>query len=278
LPESAGGDAAALRERAVRLEHGEGMARDLPQALTLYCRAARMGDAAAQYGMGWMLANGRGAARDDGAAAQLFALAAAQGHPQARAMLPYLQAAPQTPLPPCMLPGLALPAPEPRSYYLQGPGKDVAVLVDHLAPEYDIDPRLAMAFIQIESSFNPQAVSPRQAQGLMQLIPATAARFRVRDSFNPEQNIRGGLAYLRWLLTYFEGDVQLVAAAYNAGEKAVERYRGVPPYAETRDYVAKIMALYRRDRHSYNARSQQRELSKNLTPHLPNDPRLPTSP
>ena len=76
----------------------------------------------------------------------------------------------------------------------------------------------------------------------MQLIPETAARFRVKNPFDPAQNIRGGVAYLRWLLAYFEGDVALVAAAYNAGERTVERYRGVPPYSETRAYVQRILS------------------------------------
>ena len=76
----------------------------------------------------------------------------------------------------------------------------------------------------------------------MQLIPDTAARFKVRNPMDPAQNIRGGMAYLRWLMAYFEGDIALVAAAYNAGEGAVERYRGVPPYAETRAYVRRILA------------------------------------
>jgi soluble lytic murein transglycosylase-like protein len=89
----------------------------------------------------------------------------------------------------------------------------------------------------------------------MQLIPATAQRFNVRDSFNPEQNIRGGMAYLRWLLASFRGDVSLVAAAYNAGEQAVLRYGGVPPYAETRDYVLKVKRLYRHAIHEYPAPS-----------------------
>ena len=93
-----------------------------------------------------------------------------------------------------------------------------------------------------ESNFDPLAVSPKNAQGLMQLTPETAARFRVRRLTDPAQNIRGGMAYLRWLLAYFEGDLALVLAAYNAGERAVERYRGIPPYAETRLYVSRIIA------------------------------------
>jgi soluble lytic murein transglycosylase-like protein len=108
--------------------------------------------------------------------------------------------------------------------------------------------------IRTESNFNPAALSNKNAQGLMQLIPDTAARFNVRQPFDPEQNLRGGLAYLRWLLAYFEGDVSLVAAAYNAGEGAVNRYRGVPPYAETQGYVKRIISIFKRDDHPYDAK------------------------
>jgi hypothetical protein len=84
------------------------------------------------------------------------------------------------------------------------------------------------------------ARSHKNAQGLMQLIPATARRFGVKDVWDPEQNLRGGMSYLRWLLDHFEGDVKLALAGYNAGEEAVRRYRGIPPYAETRAYVERI--------------------------------------
>jgi hypothetical protein len=97
-----------------------------------------------------------------------------------------------------------------------------------------------------ESNFNPIAVSPKNAQGLMQLISATAARFNVRSPTDSAENIRGAMAYLRWLLAYLvEGDLMLTLAAYNAGEKAVECDRGVPPYAETRQYVLRILASLR---------------------------------
>ena len=116
-----------------------------------------------------------------------------------------------------------------------------------------VEPRLALAIIEAESNFDTVAVSPRNAKGLMQLIPATAARFNVRNPYDAAQNIRGGLAYLRWLLAYFEGDVALVAAAYNAGEGAVERYRGVPPYLETRAYVRKILKAVGMAAHPFDA-------------------------
>ena len=130
----------------------------------------------------------------------------------------------------------------------------MAELVQRLAPRFSIDPRLALAIVRSESNFEAQALSPRNAQGLMQLIPETAERFGVRDAWNPEQNVRGGLAYLRWLLERFEGDVALVSAAYNAGEGTVQQYGGVPPYAETREYVRRILSFYRATRHERPAR------------------------
>ncbi|WP_233244382.1 lytic transglycosylase domain-containing protein [Acidovorax sp. HMWF029] len=124
-----------------------------------------------------------------------------------------------------------------------------AELVQRLAPRFEVDPRLALAIVRSESNFQARALSPKNAQGLMQLIPETAERFGVRDVWNPEQNVRGGLAYLRWLLDRFGGDVALASAAYNAGEKAVERHGGVPPYSETREYVRRILGFYRAPQH-----------------------------
>jgi soluble lytic murein transglycosylase-like protein len=123
--------------------------------------------------------------------------------------------------------------------------------VNKLAPRYDIDANLAMTFIAVESGFNVHATSPKNAQGLMQLIPETAQRFGVKDPYKAEDNIKGGLAYLQWLLAYFKGDLKLVAAAYNAGEGAVEKYKGVPPYAETQMYVKKVAKLYNNTSHPY---------------------------
>jgi soluble lytic murein transglycosylase-like protein len=117
----------------------------------------------------------------------------------------------------------------------------VAALARKLAPKYRLNPDLVLAVIEAESAFNPRALSPKNAQGLMQLIPATAERFGVTNVWDPEQNLRGGMAYLRWLMEHFNGDVELVLAAYNAGEGAVKRHGGIPPYAETRAYVARIM-------------------------------------
>ena len=122
-----------------------------------------------------------------------------------------------------------------------------------MAPRYGIDPRLALAVIAVESNFDATARSDKDARGLMQLIPRTAVRFNVKDPFNQQQNLRGGLAYLRFLIAYYRGDVALAAAAYNAGEAAVDRYRGVPPFPETQAYVRRVLAHYRRERHPYDA-------------------------
>jgi len=119
--------------------------------------------------------------------------------------------------------------------------EDVRGLVRKLAPKYSLDPQLVLAVIEAESNFDPKASSPKNAQGLMQLIPATAQRFGVTDPWNPEQNLHGGMAYLRWLLDHFEGDIKLALAGYNAGEQAVELYGGIPPYTETQSYVKRIV-------------------------------------
>ncbi len=108
----------------------------------------------------------------------------------------------------------------------------------------DISAALVLAIISVESSGNAQAISGQGAEGLMQLIPDTAKRFGVQDSLNPRQNIKGGVAYLNWLMTEFQGDVVLALAGYNAGENAVKKYEGVPPFAETRDYVPKVLTAY----------------------------------
>jgi len=236
-----------LRYEARAYEHGEGVARDAVHAAALYCDGARDGDAEAQFSLGWMYANGRGLPRNDELAAYFFTLAAAQGHQQAKTLLRLVTAI-DTARPDCM--HAALDEAEPEA--VTAAQRAVLGLVRKLAPEYGISQSLVMAVIRTESNFQPGVVSPKNAQGLMQLIPETSLRFSVKKPLDPEQNIRGGLAYLRWLLAYFEGDVSLVAAAYNAGEGAVNRYRGVPPYAETRNYVKRITSLFKNSAHPYD--------------------------
>ena len=119
------------------------------------------------------------------------------------------------------------------------PAPDVRALVAEAAKNFDVNPLLVDSVIQVESNYNPFAVSPKGAQGLMQLMPGTAQRFGVTDSFDPKQNIEAGVRYLKFLQDTFQDD-RLAIAAYNAGEKAVSRYRDVPPYPETVSYVAKV--------------------------------------
>jgi TPR repeat protein len=262
----AGLDAAArvrvaeLRAQAQRHEHGEGTPRNPARAVQLYCEAARDGDAEAQFSLGWMFANGRGVPRDDASAALFFGMAAAQGHPTAQNMLRRV-GDPALDVPEC------LRDPEFPSLDERGAGfaEDVGPptrdqarvmqIVDELAPQFRVNPEFVLAIIRTESNFNATVVSNRNAQGLMQLIPETAERFNVAKPFDPVQNIRGGLAYLRWLFAYFRGDVALVAAAYNAGEGAVNKYRGVPPFAETQAYVDRIRELYRRSSHPFDPKA-----------------------
>jgi soluble lytic murein transglycosylase-like protein len=232
------------RLEATALEHGEGVTRDTVRAAKLYCDAAREGDAESQYSLGWMYANGRGVERDDRAAAYFFHAAAEQGVAQAQAML-HRVGAPDGSVPACMIPP---PPPAPVVVQASPPApqpvlapKAIAKLVDTMAPAFKVEPQLVLAIMKAESNFDVDALSPKNAMGLMQLIPETAERFNVTNPYDAKQNIRGGMAYLRWLLAYFEGDVALVAAAYNAGEGTVERYRGVPPYRETREYVQRIL-------------------------------------
>jgi soluble lytic murein transglycosylase-like protein len=111
------------------------------------------------------------------------------------------------------------------------------------AVQHGVDEAVVRAIIHAESSFNPNAMSRVGAQGLMQLMPATARRFGVSNSFDPAQNIRGGVQYLAWLLKRYNGDLTLAAAGYNAGEGAVDKYKGVPPYNETRRYVERVRVL-----------------------------------
>jgi len=144
---------------------------------------------------------------------------------------------------------------EPDPFALLSPAKrKIADLVAKLAPRFAIDPRLALSVITVESNFEPTARSVKDARGLMQLLPETAARFNVGNPYDVSDNVRGGLAYLRWLLAYYKGQVALAAAAYNAGEATVDRYRGIPPYPETRDYVQRVLRLFRSERHAYDPR------------------------
>jgi len=126
----------------------------------------------------------------------------------------------------------------PRSPYGQ--------LIYDIAIRHQVNPQLVAAMIHVESAFNPRAVSRKGACGLMQLLPDTARRFGLRkkkDLFDPKKNLEAGVRYLKWLTQRFGGDVEKILAAYNAGEGAVERFGGIPPYRETQRYVGKIFGL-----------------------------------
>ncbi len=118
-------------------------------------------------------------------------------------------------------------------------------IIRQAAALYQIPEALVRAVIKVESNFNPAALSPANACGLMQLIPGTAERMMVTDIYDPQQNIFGGVRYLRVLANLFSGDLELTVAAYNAGENAVIRYGGIPPYEETQNYVKRVLAFYR---------------------------------
>jgi soluble lytic murein transglycosylase-like protein len=117
-------------------------------------------------------------------------------------------------------------------------------LVSQISLEHGVDPRLVDALVRVESSYDPGAVSRKGAMGLMQLMPGTADRLKVEDPFDPEQNLRAGVKEFSRLVDRYAGNLQLALAAYNAGEGAVARYRGIPPYNETRSYVSRILTLY----------------------------------
>jgi Transglycosylase SLT domain len=263
-----------LIDDALRYEHAEGVDKNFARAVSLYCEAARLGAADAYLRLGWMYANGRGVARDDSIAATLFRRSATLGNEMAlrlsdmirgeREALPSCLTAPATAktavAPPARLPlqtveQVTPSATNPADFRKPPPVVERKRLIDlvlKLAPEFRLDPRLVLALINQESNFDVTAKSPKNAQGLMQLIPETAERFGVADVWEPLNNLRGGMSYLRWLLAYFKGDVALALAGYNAGEGVVDKFRGVPPYAETMAYVQRIRAVYPFDRHPYD--------------------------
>jgi len=259
-----------LLQQAVEIESGS-QADDADwQTAVLYCRAAGWGSAEAYYRLGMLYAFGRGVPESRQDAAALFATASALGHAAAQKMLESIELK-SNELPPCVSSGqvpIKAVAPQPIfngitlskessagiDRYLQRLPTDrqwIVALTSSLSRWYALDPKLVLSVIAVESNFQTNAQSPKEASGLMQLIPDTAARFNIRNAFDATQNLRGGMRYLRWLLSYYQGQLPYVLAAYNAGEGRVDRYKGVPPFAETRAYVKRIVALYGQVHHSF---------------------------
>lgn len=134
-------------------------------------------------------------------------------------------------------------APAPRDY-AQPSKHQLLSMISQIAHKHGVDEKLVKAVIKQESGFNPKATSHCGAKGLMQLMPSTAKTLGVNDPYNAVQNVDGGVRHLKWLLSKYNGNVILALAAYNAGSGAVDKYSGVPPYAETQNYVKKILANY----------------------------------
>ncbi|AWU93672.1 lytic transglycosylase domain-containing protein [Azospirillum ramasamyi] len=209
------------------------------------CELAEQGDADAAFRLARRYLFGKGVRKDRRLGTAWLRAAASRGHPEARRLVNYVPGRMGRIRPWCR-PG-AGPVRE-----VGPPPAEIVSLVNSIAPRYGVDPGLVLAVIQAESAFRTDAVSPKEAAGLMQLIPDTADRFGVGNVFDPRENITGGVKYLRWLLAYFQGDVTLALAGYNAGEGAVDRYKGVPPYEETRNYVRIIRRNYDAIRHPFD--------------------------
>jgi hypothetical protein len=224
-----------LTRWGIAYEHGHGVKKNLTFAIKLLCKAARREHGPAQYELGWIYMNGRNGKRDLALAAAWFQQATSQGDPHAKRLLKLMGGSENPEIAQCLLPdGTVVPQ---STHYPESidthPSPDTATIlawVKQLAPEYDLRPELVLAVIRTESNFDAHARSPKNACGLMQLVPATAQRFGVTDIWDPLENLKGGMAYLQWLQNYFKGDLRLTLAAYNAGEGAVNRYNGVPPY------------------------------------------------
>lgn len=227
------GPSEPLRQTGWAYERGLGVARDYHQAFNLYCRAAQLGDAVAAYDLGFMYFNGRGLKTDLSLAMYWMRIAAKGGDGLAKRMALHYR---------------DVTVKDDLNCRLEAPSKpsSIASLVKQISAPYGIDPRWVMAVIQVESGFDSNAISNKNAQGLMQLTLETAERFGVKDVLNPQQNIQGGVAYLHWLMQRFSNKIEWVTAAYNAGEASVERYQGIPPYQETQRYVRQVLAHYQK--------------------------------
>ena len=264
--EASHNDVSAQFELARIYDQGQAVPPDLRKAREWYCAAARHGNPEAAWRLGQIFLMGWGVPVDIRNSQDWVRLAAKNGHSYAQAMAQAMGKSTSGQAPSCTprresfasvsyhpLPYRPGEVPRPPSDFSSPAPERIVSLVRVMAPRYHLDPDLVLAVIEAESGFQAGSVSNRGACGLMQMIPETAARFGVTDIFDPEDNLRGGMSYLRWLLARFEGDVELALAGYNAGEGAVENYGGVPPFSETRTYVRRILSHYPSSRHPYDA-------------------------
>lgn len=239
------GSVRAQYELAQHYERADGVKADPRLALSLYCRAARQDYADAALMAGRMHMAGVGGVNKDAELGRAWLRkAAALGSEQAERLVGSVSGNVKTP-DRCEPPNL-------RWGIIRKPPAEIRAMVQKMAPTYGLDPDLVLAVIAVESGYRVDVVSNKNAQGLMQLIPETAERFGVTNPFDAEQNLRGGMKYLRWLLAYFDGNVTHALAGYNAGEGAVLQYKGIPPYRETQDYVVKIRSIYAQTYHPFN--------------------------
>ncbi|ALG72250.1 lytic transglycosylase [Azospirillum thiophilum] len=239
------GSSRAQYELAQHYERADGVKADPRMALSLYCRAARQdyADAALMAGRMHMAGQG-GVAKDADLGRAWLRKAASLGSEPAERLVGSVTGSVKTPD--------RCEPPDARWGVIRKPPAEIRAMVQKMAPTYGLDPELVLAVIAVESGYRVDVVSNKNAMGLMQLIPETAERFGVTNAFDAEQNLRGGMKYLRWLLAYFDGNVTHALAGYNAGEGAVLQYKGVPPYRETKDYVVKIHSVYARTHHPFN--------------------------
>lgn len=236
----------AALQQGLAAERGIGIRRNAYLAIDLYCDAGMMGSPEAYFRIGRILTRGPPGLRNPRLANTYLALAASLGHHEALDLYnPAFSNAPGE-----LICGEVFLQTGDGEFDMEGyisglmPAKQkVAALIRKRALQYGVDVRLALAVALAESNLERHAVSPKNAQGIMQLIPETQVRFGVMNPFDLEQNIRGGLSYLRWLHIRFGGNPRLVAAAYNAGEGMVDRYSGVPPFPETQHYVRRVLRL-----------------------------------
>jgi Transglycosylase SLT domain len=236
----------AALEQGLAAERGVGLRQNYGLAIQLYCDAATMGSSEGFFRIGRMLSQGSPRLRNPSLANAYLALAARLGHREASLLH-------DPSVPNGRIDEICTNIDQQAGgvvFDLEGYIAGLSAPKRKLAPHYDVDERMALGIALAESNFDANAVSPKNAQGVMQLIPETQERFGVKKPFDPEQNIKGGLAYLKWLQNRFGGDLMLVAAAYNSGEGTVERYGDVPPFPETQQYVRRVLEFSGLDRRS----------------------------